>query len=218
MDGTLTIAVHDFEGIRRTLGLPPGREILEALAAMPPAQSRPLYRRLDEIEQELAGRATAAAGAPEFLSALKQQGKTVGILTRNSHPNALRTLRAAGLDAFFDPADLVGRDEAHPKPDPDGIRTLLRRWGAPPEQAVMVGDYLFDLQAGRAAGTATVYVDPGGRFPYSQHADLCVRRLAGLLARLPAARLSAPAPDPGSARRRRSTPPAAAGSSARRGR
>jgi phosphoglycolate phosphatase-like HAD superfamily hydrolase len=44
----------------------------------------------------------------------------------------------------------------------------------------MVGDYLFDLQAGRAAGTATIYLDPTGRFPYAEHADLRARSLKEL--------------------------------------
>jgi phosphoglycolate phosphatase-like HAD superfamily hydrolase len=48
----------------------------------------------------------------------------------------------------------------------------------------MVGDYQFDLLAGRAAGTATVYVDPSGEFPFARHADVSVRSLALLAARL----------------------------------
>jgi phosphoglycolate phosphatase-like HAD superfamily hydrolase len=45
----------------------------------------------------------------------------------------------------------------------------------------MVGDYLYDLQAGRAAGTATVHVDPSGRFAFAEHADVQVPSLEALL-------------------------------------
>ena len=41
----------------------------------------------------------------------------------------------------------------------------------------MVGDYLFDLQAGRRAGTATIYLDTTGQFTFRDEADLCVKSL-----------------------------------------
>ena len=49
----------------------------------------------------------------------------------------------------------------------------------------MVGDYLYDLQVGRAAEIATVHVDPNGAFPWPELADIRVNsldELAGLLA------------------------------------
>jgi HAD superfamily hydrolase (TIGR01509 family) len=181
MDGTLTLAVHDFEAIRTTLGLPAGSEILETLAAMPQARARPLWQRLDEIEMDLAARATAARGARALLVALRRRGARLGILTRNSVQAAHETLRVAGLRSYFDPRWVLGREGAAPKPDPQGVRSLLSRWQAPATRTVVVGDYLFDLQAGRAAGAATVYVDASGAFPWREHADLSVRALDALL-------------------------------------
>ncbi|MCH8138891.1 MAG: UvrD-helicase domain-containing protein [Proteobacteria bacterium] len=63
-----------------------------------------------------------------------------------------------------------------------GIRALLAHWDQPPTSAVMVGDYLFDLQAGRAAGTVTSYADLTGEFPFAEHADVQVRDLDALRA------------------------------------
>lgn len=180
MDGTLTVAAHDFALIRAQLGLPPGQPILEALAALPERESAPLWARLDVLELELAQRARPAPGAAELLAALRERGARLGILTRNSFANALVTLEAAGLGAFFAPADVVAREHAPPKPRPDGIRRLLARWNAGPEEAVMVGDYRFDLEAGRAAGVATVYVDLDGSHAFAKHADLRVTRLGDL--------------------------------------
>ena len=48
----------------------------------------------------------------------------------------------------------------------------------------MVGDYVFDLEAGRQAGSATVYLDPTGAFPWQDHADLQITDLAELTSRL----------------------------------
>jgi phosphoglycolate phosphatase-like HAD superfamily hydrolase len=56
-------------------------------------------------------------------------------------------------------ADIIGRDEALPKPDPDGLLRLAHGWDVDPGDLVMVGDYRFDLDCGRAAGARTVLVN-----------------------------------------------------------
>ncbi len=182
IDGTLTVAVHDFEAIRATLGLPPGRPILETIATLPPAEAAILQRRLDEIEWQLASQAKPQVGARELLSGLQQRGARLGILTRNNRRNAYQTLRVCGLLEFFEPACVLGRESAAPKPNPDGIYQLLARWEAAPGAAVMVGDYLFDLVAGRRAGTATVHVAVNGNHRWPEETDLRVKDLRELLA------------------------------------
>ncbi|WP_298608396.1 HAD family hydrolase [uncultured Thiothrix sp.] len=182
MDGTLTLSKHDFSAIRRALGLPPDQTILESLAALPPETAAPLYERLQAIELEIAKRSEAAEGAQKLLSYLRAQGARVGVLTRNSALNTQVTLAAAGLDQHFTAADLISRDCAPPKPHPAGIHRLLAQWQAEPHEAVMVGDFVYDLQAGRAAGTTTLYIDPSAAFPAREHADWCVASLAELLA------------------------------------
>lgn len=177
LDGTLTCAIHDFDAIREELGLAPAVPILETLASLPERDAAPLYRRLDEIELVLAERATIAPGAQALLSRLQGRGARLGVLTRNSVAVARATLRRCGLGRFFEPEWVIGRERADPKPSPAGIERLLDMWGTRPEQGVMVGDFLFDLQAGRAAGVATVYVDPTGSFPHAAHADVNIRRL-----------------------------------------
>ncbi|WP_241426334.1 HAD family hydrolase [Geobacter benzoatilyticus] len=71
-----------------------------------------------------------------------------------------------------------------PKPDPQGLSILSARWGATGESMVMVGDYLFDLQSGRALGAATIHVDRSRSFRWPELTDLAVEsldELAGLL-------------------------------------
>ncbi|MFQ5479303.1 MAG: HAD family hydrolase [Candidatus Binatia bacterium] len=185
MDGTLSEPLHDFTAMRAMLGLPDnGEGILELLGEMPASESGPLLARLDQHERELAGRAEAADGAHELLEELVARRAGLGILTRNSLANAEVTLEAAGLLRFFERRFLVTRECVAVKPHPAGIRRLLAMWEAPPDAAAMVGDYLFDLQAGRAAGVLTVHVDRSARFPWSEYADVEVtslRDLKGLL-------------------------------------
>lgn len=181
MDGTLTRAVHDFDAIRTELGLPPGRLILEAVAEKPERERAELFERLDAIELDLARRAEPQPGADALLRALVERGARLGILTRNSRRNAHETLRAAGLGHFFAADDVFGRDEAPPKPSPEGVLALARRFGGDASTAVMVGDYRLDLLCGRSAGAITVYLDPSGQFEFAELADHRIRRLDELL-------------------------------------
>lgn len=181
MDGTLTLAVHDFPAIKSELGLPLDRGILEVLAEMAPAEAALVNQRLDRIEYELACQAQPASGARDFLDLLSKKQARLGILTRNKKSHALVTLRAAGLGDFFHEEDIIGRDEADPKPSPQGIRILLDRWQASAAETVMAGDYKFDLESGRAAGTRTVYVDPERKFPFRRLADVWVTSLGQLI-------------------------------------
>jgi len=184
MDGTLTIPAHDFDAIRRELGLSLGRPILEQLAELPEERANPLLERLDEIEIEIARRAEPQRGSRELLTVLRAKGVTLGILTRNSRSTALETLRICGFAEFFDPRYVMSREMCALKPSGDGIRKLLGLWSALPEESVMIGDYLFDIMAGREAGVETVFIDNLGREEYARQADQSVGTIEELLALL----------------------------------
>ncbi|QGW20826.1 HAD-IA family hydrolase [Stutzerimonas degradans] len=183
MDGTLTIAVHDFAAIRRALQIPESDDILHHLAALPPEQAAPKRAWLLDHERELACAARPAAGAFELLQALRERDCRLGVLTRNAHELALVTLETVGLGDFFSAEDILGRDEAPPKPHPGGLLQLAARWGIEPCAMMMVGDYRFDLECARAAGARSVLVNLPEN-PWPELADLYARdcrALHGLL-------------------------------------
>lgn len=166
MDGTLTVAVHDFPAIKRALDIAMDEDIIAHLGTLPADEAHAKRAWLFEHERALAEAAVAAEGAVDLLRALAGQGSRLGILTRNDHAVAKLTLDAIGLGDLFQDADIIGRDEVAPKPAPEGLHYFLERWGIAATQAVMVGDHRMDLAAGRAAGTHTVLVNtPGDPWP-----------------------------------------------------
>lgn len=177
MDGTLTLAVHDFPAIRNKLGINKDLDIIEAIEALPPEEAHEKFRLLDEIEIELTLRSQEQPGAEQLLTLLSEQNKMLGILTRNTVRNAKDTLVECNLKKFFPDQQILGRESATPKPSPDGINILLNQWEVDPASAVMVGDYKYDLEAGRRAGTATIYVDVNEENLWSDFADLHVYHL-----------------------------------------
>ena len=183
MDGTLTVAVHDFALIRRELDIPATRDILEHLAALAPDEAAACRDWLMAHERELALAAQPAPGALDLLQALHEAGCRLGVLTRNAGSLAWLTLQAIGVDGLFRQGEVIGRDDAVPKPDPDGLLRLAARWEIPARQLVMVGDYRFDLECARAAGARGVLVNvPHNEWP--ELADLYApdcRALHGML-------------------------------------
>ncbi|MBP5075276.1 HAD family hydrolase [Pseudomonas chlororaphis] len=176
MDGTLTVAVHDFAAIREALAIPPEHDILTHLAALPAAEAAAKHAWLLEHERDLALGSRPAPGAVELVRELAARGYRLGILTRNARELAHVTLEAIGLADCFAVEDVLGRDEAPPKPHPGGLLKLAAAWEVAPAEMVMVGDYRFDLDCGRAAGTHTVLVNlPDNPWPElaDWHAEDC---------------------------------------------
>ncbi|GBF49270.1 HAD hydrolase, family IA, variant 3 [Leptospira ryugenii] len=178
MDGTLTEAVHDFPAIKKELDLPLELDILTGLSLLDPDRRKEKEILLNQIELEIARKAKPQESAFELLLCLQERGDQLAILTRNSKENAILTLEAAGLLAFFPKPLILSRDEAKPKPDPEGLLHLRNLWSCPDQEMVMVGDYLYDLQAGKAAKATTIYLDPSGIFPFQEHATYCIRSLS----------------------------------------
>lgn len=180
MDGTLTCAVHDFALIRRELQIPEQADILQHLAALPAGQGAAKHAWLLEHERALALQAVAAPGAPALLRTLHAAGCRLAVLTRNAQELARLTLQEIGVEDLFEPAAILGRDEAPPKPHPGGLQQLAAHWGVAPHALAMVGDHAYDLQCGRDAGATTVLLHADNAWPAL--ADLHFADCASLLA------------------------------------
>ena len=89
------------------------------------------------------------------LTALRDGGHAVAVVTSKSEPLARRGLTHVGLDGFFDV--IVGLESCtRHKPDPEPVHVALDRLGLRPTDAAFVGDSPHDMAAGRAAGVITV--------------------------------------------------------------
>jgi HAD superfamily hydrolase (TIGR01509 family) len=181
LDGTLTVSAHDFEHMRRELGLEPQVPILEALHAMPEDEAAPLWEMLNDLEFYYAGKASIMQGATELLQKLHDDGRQLAILTRNTMPVVKHTLEACSIDHFFPLDHILDRDSCIPKPSPDGVQRLLDFWQADAGDTVMVGDFLYDLEAGKGAGVATIHLDTRGDVDWTEFTDIRVEGLGEII-------------------------------------
>ncbi|MFE5095920.1 HAD family hydrolase [Streptomyces sp. NPDC056638] len=87
-------------------------------------------------------------GVLSGLLALRAQGTATGAVTVQD-PDRLRWLLPPALSELLDV--VVTRQDAPPKPAPDGLYLALSRLNVGPEHAVFVGDSPTDMTAARAA-------------------------------------------------------------------
>jgi HAD superfamily hydrolase (TIGR01509 family) len=154
LDGTLLEQGLDFEAIRAEIGLPPVVPILETMYALPADARRRAFAILDRRESEAAAASRVMPGARELLDQLRRRRIRIGILTRNSRVSVDTACRRHGL--AFDA--VVTREDLRPKPAPDGLHHLMDLFGATADETVMIGDYRYDIEAGRAAGVRTLAI------------------------------------------------------------
>lgn len=180
LDGTLIHSDHDYAALKARLGLPAELAVLEGIAACPEEDRPGLFAAVDAWEVEHLREVRPMDGAADLLDRLVGRGRSVAVLTRNTRETAVRALEAAGLHRRVIAPFVVGRHEAPCKPAPDGVHLLLRRWGALPSDACLVGDFRFDLLAARAAGVEAVWFDPGRTGEWASLADRVVHHLSEL--------------------------------------
>lgn len=183
LDGTLTRPYLDFDAIRAEMGIAAG-PILEAMSAMSDAARRRAEVILHRHESEAAARAELQEGAAEVIHELRERGHPVGVFTRNAQPFVSQVLSAFGIRVD----GVRTREDGPIKPSPEPVFSLCREFGADPRSSWVVGDYLFDLRSGRAAGTRTILMIGSLEVPeYAHEADHVIRRLSEVLTILGAA-------------------------------
>lgn len=96
-------------------------------------------------------------GVYDTVQTLHKQGYGLGIVTTKMRASVGKGLKAARLASFFDVIVTLD-DVSRAKPDPEPVNRALELLCASPETAIMIGDSLFDIEAGKNAGTYTAGV------------------------------------------------------------
>ena len=177
MDGTLTDSPLDFGLIRAECGIPEGRPILEFLAECPDADRERMLEVLHRHERRAAQQWTLRHGALEVTEALARAGVRTALLTRNSREALHTVLTRFGLR--FDCC--MSREDGEPKPSPEPVLEIARKLGLAPDQLLVVGDYLFDVQSGHAAGAKTAFINTPKALDPPAEADVVIDDLREIL-------------------------------------
>ena len=169
-DGTLTRPeLLDLAAIRRAIGCPPGKGVLEYLRDIEDVDERRRYEAvMVRAEAEAADQSEPNDGAEGLVAFLRERKIPMAIITRNAGATVERALaRFTGVD-LADFALIVSRDlPMSPKPLPDGVLHVAEELGVEVGELLVVGDHDFDIEAGERAGALTMFVrnDPNEPLP-----------------------------------------------------
>ncbi len=137
----------------RTMGTPL-REQLAGFAETPEQAEAMFETYIQHNEKNYRRLLRPFPGMVEAIDALGRAGYRMGVVTSKIREHAIRELRACRLDDHFDTL-VSASDVQHPKPHPEPVLQLLTALEVSAGDALLVGDSIFDLQSGRAAGVAT---------------------------------------------------------------
>ena len=148
--------------IHRHIGMG-GDQVISALTDEATERERGDEIRATEksLYAEMIGEVRAMEGSKELIDELRSRGHRV-VLATSAKPEE--------LDHYLEMLDASERADAwtssedveSTKPEPDLVHAALEKVGAGPEEAVMIGDTPWDVEAAKRAGVGTIAVLTGG--------------------------------------------------------
>ncbi|MBQ9757828.1 MAG: pyrophosphatase PpaX [Clostridia bacterium] len=107
-----------------------------------------VYREFNEAQHDLL--AKPFEGVQEGLEEINKKGYKMGIVTSKRMPLVERGLELLGISAFFDVV-ITLEDTSKGKPDPEPLLLGCTKLSVLPEEAIYVGDSIFDMEAAKNA-------------------------------------------------------------------
>jgi HAD superfamily hydrolase (TIGR01509 family) len=155
---------HQPAQIRRLVGMGSDK-LLPAVARMDVDSDRgkAILARKKALFDERLPHLRPTRGARSLLLFLRESGKTLVVATSADTKEMDAILEQAGLADLF-PRRTSSDDAGRSKPDPDIVHAALERVHAAPDEAVMVGDTPYDVEAAGRAGVECIALRCGGEW------------------------------------------------------
>ncbi len=157
MDGTLTEERIDFDALRLALGLEPHSAILEAIAHFSPEKRAWAEQILHDYEYKSALESQLNESCHDLLCWLDSMNIARALITRNTRKSVETVFDRHGL--HFEVK--ITREDGKFKPDPEPLWIACEMLGVNPEEAWMVGDWKYDIEAANAAKIHSVWLSYG---------------------------------------------------------
>lgn len=165
LDNTLVNSDLDFARIKAEIGT--DQPILEYRSSVSDVEKQRIDKILERHEDAAAAGCTLRDGANELIEFLKAQEIRTALLTRNSRRSVEIVIKRHCL--VFD--CIISREDAVPKPSPEPVLLICRTLGVSPAETVVVGDFLYDIQSGDAAGCTTILIEGPSRTKFVAEPD-----------------------------------------------
>ena len=113
--------------------------------------------RKELIINKFSANLAPAPGSRELVQRLKQEGFKLVVASSASSEELSSLLKAAGVeDLLREEPKTTSSDAEATKPEPDLVQVALSKGQLQPEQAIMLGDTPYDIQAASKAGVGVI--------------------------------------------------------------
>ncbi len=172
LDGTITKTNVSFTPFRERIGCGEGN-VLDYIDKADGEERERYYRVLDEYEKKMQEDCELNPGFTETMHFLDSNGIKTGIVTRSSRNHAEVVVRKLGIPIKY----IMAREDAEPKPSGMPLIMLSKMLDVPTEKMLFIGDFLWDMLAGKNAGVKTVLLLNEKSKKFAHLADYTVERL-----------------------------------------
>jgi HAD superfamily hydrolase (TIGR01509 family) len=114
-----------------------------------------------ELYRELIGEVQAMEGSRQLIEDLKDAGNAVVLASSAKEWEVQHYLELLGAAEMVD-AWTTSDDVERTKPEPDLVRAAMEKVGGRPEEAMLIGDTVWDVEAAHRAGVEALAVLTGG--------------------------------------------------------
>lgn len=118
-------------------------------------------KRKELMIEKFAPTLPSANGTRELVLHMKEQGLRLVIATSATSEELSLLLKAGKVDDLLDEAT-TSSDAKDSKPSPDIVQAALKKINMEPNQALMIGDTPYDIEAANKAGVNVIAVRCGG--------------------------------------------------------
>ncbi len=152
---TLTGKEGDLKKIYRTFGEILRDSMVKMFPDNDPDEAVEIYRSYHR--DNFGERIKVFPGMRGLLAKLKSQGIRTALVTSRAYVTALEGLESYELLDYFDVLVTCDDTDRH-KPDPEPVNIALDKLGSKRENALMIGDSMYDIMCARNAGVRSVLV------------------------------------------------------------
>lgn len=175
LDGTITKTQVQFAPYKKRIGCKRG-DVLAYIKKQDLDQQQALYHILDEYEYQIEKECILNDGFLELMDFLNNKDIKTGIITRATRHHATQVIKKLGIPINH----VIGREEIEPKPSGKPLLHLSSLLKKPLDKMICVGDFLWDILAGKNAHVTTVLIATDASQKYIHLADYVIYHLASL--------------------------------------
>jgi len=175
LDGVIIKSSLDFGLIAKEIfGSSSKKPVLEKIEELSSrAEKKKAFKILEKHEKRAALQAQLNPGIKQLLGLVRQRGMKTAIVTRNSQNSVGIILEKFHLQIEC----IITREGIPPKPSKEPVLRACKCMKLSPHEVVFLGDYEFDMLAGKRAGVGTILLR-NSKQPASENADLEIDSIA----------------------------------------